>query len=70
MQMTKVGIVINLEVLSFETTGLSVLKETPFQCDQIVEFEVAQFFTKVDQKSRHCSCYINCDIFQQSPKLK
>ena len=48
MQMTKVGIVINLEVLSFETTGLSVLKETPFQCDQIVEFEVAQFFTKVD----------------------
>ena len=37
------------------------------QCDQLVEFEVAQFFTKVAQKvDTAVFTYLNRDIFQIS----
>ena len=47
---------------NFGSIGSSDLVDLVYQCDQMVEFEVAQFFIK-------CSFYMNHGIFQISPEL-
>ena len=54
---------------NFGSIGSSDLVDLVYQCDQMVEFEVAHFFTKVAPKSRHCSFCMNRDIFLISPEL-